>query len=197
VRDDKRALRAQVQAQRDRLPAAVRAAANARITERLLDLPAIARTRCALVYLSFGSEFDTSALLDELRVRGARLVLPRVDRSQRRLQLFDVNDVAGDTQAGTWGIREPRPDRCVLAQPDEIDAVLAPGVAFTPTCVRLGYGGGFYDRLLASWHPRPPLIAAAFEVQILDSIPVESHDVPMDVVVTEARTFIRESAPAR
>lgn len=83
-----------------------------------------------------------------------------------------------------WGIREPRPNRppAVLGT---IDFVLMPGVAFTPRCERLGYSGGFYDRLIARFAQRPPLVAAAFSVQMRDKIPLSERDRSIDLVVTE------------
>jgi 5-formyltetrahydrofolate cyclo-ligase len=189
AKDQKLAVRRTVLAQRDALPAALRASLDARITQRLVDLPALADAGSLLAYLSFGSEFDTHGLLARLMTRGARIALPRVNRDTRGLDLYFVHDLAADTVSGTWGIREPAPDRCAPAALHSIDAVLAPGVAFTARGERLGYGGGFYDRLLGGWQPRPPVIAACYAVQLVRALPIESGDVPVDVVVTEDGAF--------
>lgn len=191
MQSEKVALRTHVLAQRDQLPEASRAAMSGRITERLLTLPAIVTARCVLAYLSFGSEFQSAALLDALAARGARLVLPKVDRQARRLRLFHVADIAADTAAGVWGIREPREDRCEEASLDHVEAVVVPGVAFTRRGERLGYGGGFYDRLLGGWSTRPPCIAPAFAMQVVDTLPVDAHDVAVDLVVTESASHAR------
>lgn len=185
MQSDKVTLRTRILAQRDHLPEETRAALSTRITERMLALPAIAGARCVLAYLSFGSEFQSGALLDTLSARGVRIVLPKVDRKARRLRLFHVCNIAADTAAGIWGIREPREDRCEEARLDDIDAVVVPGVAFTQRGERLGYGGGFYDRLLGGWPTRPPCIAPAFAIQVVDALPVDEHDVAVDLVVTE------------
>lgn len=189
---DKAALRRAVIAKRDALPADVRADFGLRITRRLGQHPALEQAGCVLAYLSFGNEFDTGALLDALRARGVRLVLPRVNRYTRALDLHLVQDIDADTRPGVWGIREPDPGRCAVAHHPAIDAVLAPGVAFTRRGDRLGYGGGFYDRLLGGWPSRPPVIAAAFDAQIVDALPVQTNDVPVDVVVTESGVFSRQ-----
>ena len=81
-----------------------------------------------------------------------------------RLTLHRVADPETETIAGVWGIQEPDPGRCAIANPGEIEAVLIPGVAFTPRGERLGYGGGFYDTLIREWPAPPPLIAAAFPI---------------------------------
>src|SRR3712207_8849667 len=91
-----------------------------------------------------------------------------------------------DLLAGTWGIREPRLDRCARVEPHIIDFVLVPGLAFDSWGGRLGYGGGFYDKLLADGlSPCTWLVAGAFECQMVEKIPLNEHDMPMDVVVTE------------
>ena len=99
-----------------------------------------------------------------------------------------VNDTVSEVQAGVWGIREPRPEQPVVPS-EQIDFVLVPGVAFTPACARLGYGGGFYDRLIAGFGQRPPLVAAAFALQMRDKLPLSGQDQGIDLVVTEDAAY--------
>jgi 5-formyltetrahydrofolate cyclo-ligase len=109
------------------------------------------------------------------------------------LRLYEVRDLAGDLKPGTCGIREPRPNRCPPADPDSLDFALIPGVAFDERARRLGYGGGFYDRLLAGGLPEgTPLVSGAFGVQIVDEVPFDPHDAPVDLVVTERGRYARE-----
>ena len=128
--------------------------------------------------------------LHEVLAGGRTLVLPRVDRAARRLALHEVLDLDGDLQPGTWGIPEPAPDRCRPVEPVEIDFVLVPGLVFDPGGGRIGYGAGYYDRLLGAWPPPvPPLVAAAFELQVVPAVPVLPTDRRVDLVVTESRTY--------
>jgi 5-formyltetrahydrofolate cyclo-ligase len=182
---NKAALRRLILARRDRLSAEGRLAAGAAITRHLLDLSTFRAAKVVLAYLSFGSEYDTGGFVDTLLTQGKRLVLPRVDRANRCLQLFQVTDPKAHTAAGTWGIREPVPERSLPARREEASFVLVPGVAFTAFGDRLGYGGGFYDRLLADWPDRPPLFAAAFTLQVVEVLPMGPSDVRLDAVVTE------------
>jgi 5-formyltetrahydrofolate cyclo-ligase len=156
-----------------------------------LALPAFLEARGVLAYLSFGSEFPTLPFVNALLARGCELALPKVDREKRQLAIYLVKALESDTTAGVWGIREPDPLRCAVADLRAIDAVLVPGVAFSRTCERLGYGGGYYDRLLGGWPERPPLVAAAFELQICDELPVGPNDRPVDLVVTERASYRR------
>lgn len=195
---DKRALRAAVLARRDALAPAARAAASAVITERLLARPALARAQTVAAYLTFGSEFDTSAFARAVIGSGRRLALPRVERASRALTMHAVTDLAAALLPGPFGIREPDPERCPAVAPGDIDFVLVPGVAFTPRCERLGYGGGFYDRFLPRCTRAPALVAAAFALQVVESVPIEPTDLPVDRVITESGELTRvpASAPA-
>ncbi len=189
----KAVLRRAIIQRRDALDTATRAAASARITDQILSLACYQRARCVLAYASIGSEFDTTVLLSRIMTE-KKLALPRVDRTHRVLQLFFVSDLERDLQPGIWGIREPRPDHCMPAQPGEIDLVLAPGVAFTRRGERLGYGAGYYDRLIARFAPlapRPEIVAAAFDIQLVADVPLGTTDRPVDTVVAENAVYVR------
>ena len=193
VRERKQAARRQALAARAALDPAERLRLSLATTAHLLSLSEFERARCVLAYLSFGSEFGTQAFVSALLARGCRLVLPRIDLANRRLTLHCVTDPETETIAGVWGIQEPDPGRCPIANPGEIDAALVPGVAFTPRCERLGYGGGFYDTLIREWPAPPPLIAAAFPSQVVDDLPLGPDDQPVDAVVTERQIYRRGS----
>jgi 5-formyltetrahydrofolate cyclo-ligase len=184
----KAVLRREVLAARDALALEARGAASAKIMQALLALEAWKTARRVLAYLSFGSEFDTAALIADAAKYGKQLCVPRVDRAARSLVVHTVDDIARDTVAGTWGIREPQPDRPVV-DVDTIEFVLVPGVAFTPQCERLGYGGGYYDGLIARFAMRPPLVAAAFALQMRATIPLSPRDRTVDLVITETRSY--------
>lgn len=147
------------------------------------NLPAYRAAGTVLAYCGFGSEPDTVPFLEAALREGRRLLLPRIERDERRLALHRVRGL-GDLVSGPWGIREPAPELPEVGA-EEADFVLVPGVAFDARGGRLGYGGGFYDVLLGGLSERPPLVAAAFEVQVVEKVPTEAHDVLVDLVVTE------------
>ena len=186
----KAALRRAVLLRRDALPGGERALLSGRIVTAILGLPAYQDAGAVLAYASFGTELQTDELLRRVLADGKTLVLPRVERGG--LGLYEVRDLAGDLAPGTWGIREPEPDRCPRADAGGVGFALIPGVAFDRRARRLGYGGGYYDRLLADGLPEgTPLVSGAFEVQILDEVPTDPHDAPVDVVVTEKEVYAR------
>ncbi len=186
----KSALRRDILARRDAWSATARVAASVRITDQIQTLESFQRARCVLAYASMGSEFDTSALLSQVLAQ-KKLVLPRVDKTTRTLQLYFVENLERDLQPGVWGIREPRPDRCAPAPLDVIDLLIAPGVAFTRRGERLGYGGGYYDQLLALFAQRLVVLAAAFDLQIVAEVPLAATDLPVNIVITETAVHTR------
>jgi 5-formyltetrahydrofolate cyclo-ligase len=103
----KTALRREILAARDALPATARIAASSLITQQIVALDAWKNARVVLAYLSFGSEFITDELIQQAAADGKQLALPRVDRATRRLAIHAVADMVNDVQAGVWGIREP------------------------------------------------------------------------------------------
>jgi 5,10-methenyltetrahydrofolate synthetase len=186
----KAALRRETLARRDALDPGVRARLASIALSRVTTLSAYRRARAMLAYASFGSELDTRLFLREVLASGRLLALPRVDRAARRLALHQVRDPDAELQPGTWGIPEPDSARCRNVAPGEIDFILVPGLVFDREGGRIGYGAGYYDRLLTAWPaPVPPLVAAAFEVQLVPAVPMLAGDRRVDLVVTESGTY--------
>ncbi|HYZ12576.1 MAG TPA: 5-formyltetrahydrofolate cyclo-ligase [Actinomycetota bacterium] len=176
----KRDIRRSVLHERDALLEEDRRARSVAITERLMALPELRYTRTVMAFWSFGSEVDTSGLIEALHAAGKRVVLPRVDGREVAAVVY----VPGDpTAAASFGAMEPTSAEIVRST--EIDVVIAPGVAFDRNGGRVGYGGGFYDRFLRTVRADTPVIGLAFAVQLVDEVPRGEHDRPVDVVVTE------------
>ena len=190
----KAALRAVVLRRREALPEEQRASLSSRIVAGVLDLRPYRLSNVVLAYASFGTELRTDGFLRRVLGDGKTLLLPRVEPDG--LTLYEVRDLARDLSPGTWGIREPIPDRCPIVEPGIVDFALIPGVAFDRKGGRLGYGGGFYDRLLPGLPDDPPLISVAFEVQMVDEVPLGPHDAPVHAVVTEEGIYPQDGRRA-
>lgn len=186
VSSKKAAIRAAAIARRDALPPELRRDYSRIIIDRVISTETFRRARSVLAYSSFGSEIDTGPLIAAALESGKRLLLPRVNRAAARLDVFEVKDPAVGLRPGVWGILEPHPEVCPLCPADAIDFILVPGAAFDRSGGRIGYGRGYYDKLLASCLPSAAKIAAAFETQVVDHIPTEPHDIAVDVLITEA-----------
>ncbi len=192
LRMAKQALRGRILAARDDLPAAVRAADAQAIRARLEALPSLALAQTVLLTLPFASEWDTRPLAAHALAAGKRVVVPRVDRVARMLRLHAIVDLHADVVLGHLGIPEPR-ETLPIVDPAAVDWVLVPGVAFDASGRRLGYGGGFYDRLLPLVPASAPRIAGAFHLQIVDEVPTGPHDRRVDAVVSPTRTLLPDS----
>ena len=135
-----------------------------------LSLPAVRRAGEVLAYHAFGSEPETLPFLRALLAGDKGLLLPRIDRAARALTLHRVRDLDADLTPGPWGIREPDPRRCPPVRPGDVDLVLVPGVAFDAGGGRLGYGGGYYDRLLGTCADATPPACAGSIVSAIDQV---------------------------
>lgn len=189
LREAKLAMRRQILAARDALAPAARDAASAAIAARVAALAEFAAARSVLLTLPFRSEWDTLPLVRAALAAGKTVSVPRVDKGARMLAVHAIADPQADVVASDQGIPEPRAS-CPRVRYDAIDFVLVPGVAFDATGRRLGYGGGYYDRLLPLLDAEAARIAGAFELQIVDHVPSAPHDRPVDAIVTESRTLL-------
>ncbi len=113
-----------------------------------------------------------------------RIVLPKVDEINHRLILYRIKKLER-IKTGFMGIPEPAlPEKRIINVKD-IDLIIVPGIAFDYSGNRLGYGGGFYDILLSNVIKKVTIVALAFEEQLLRSIPSESHDIKVDIIITD------------
>ncbi len=150
--------------------------------QRLTSLPDFERAASVAVYSPVLNEVFTEAIFDAGRDCGKRMVYPRV--REGLLEFVSVGD-RGRLQRGAFGILEPSGEADVSL--GEVDLLIVPGVAFDEKGYRIGFGKGFYDRALHAGE-RPPLVVGfCYDFQLLPSLPVEDHDVAMDMVVTERR----------
>lgn len=189
----KQAIRQRIIADRAALPQESRARWSRDISARILALPQYQAAHCVLGYMSFGAEFDSTDWVRQVLADGKKLLLPKVDMAARELALYHVQDLDMQLAPGAYGIREPVAESCQPARLDEPDFILLPGTAYTRDGARLGYGGGFYDKLLArmdtSKDTHATLAAAAFSVQLAEDIPQEATDRKVQWLVTETETI--------
>ncbi|UGY91896.1 5-formyltetrahydrofolate cyclo-ligase [Streptomyces gobiensis] len=183
----KRALRRDLLELRSRLPEGDTRETAAVLAQRALELPELAEAGTVAAYVSIGSEPGTRVLLDALRARGVRVLLP---------VLLPDNDLDWGTYEGPErlvaarrGLLEPSGPRLGPDAVTSADAVLLPGLAVDARGVRLGRGGGSYDRVLARLEAAgaaPVRVVLLYENELLAEVPGEAHDQPVHVAVTPA-----------
>ena len=153
---------------------------SALLCERLLASPSWQAANVVALFAAQPSEPDLEPLWRE---RGGKtLCYPRVNGVSLDFLAVDSPAVL---ETSRWQLREPIHDETKIVAPERFDLIFVPGLAFTPAGVRLGRGGGFYDRLLANPNLRAVKIGVCFSVQIFDEIPREPHDCTVDFVITE------------
>ena len=154
-----------------------------KIREKFLTLPEFKEAKTVAFYVSFGSEVDTGALIDEALKQGKGVVVPVVSGDD--LMMYGIKDRRKDLiSKGPYGIFEPDIRDIEPFPSRKIDLIAVPGVAFARSGARLGRGKGYYDRFLQSLPGRTKKIGLAYDLQIADDLPVATHDVPVDLVVT-------------
>ena len=142
-------IRKKLLALREQLSPDVRAACSEAISARIFKLEIYRQANAVLGYMNFGAEFASELWIQQVLADGKKLALPRVNRHTNQLDLYWVDDLENQLESGLWGIREPVVERCEqLTTLNEVEFALLPGVAFSRNGARLGYGGGFYDKLL-------------------------------------------------
>lgn len=175
---DRAALRRVLLARRDSTSADMLEIASEAVRRRLRRWPPLDGAGSVGVYHSIGSEIRTGGIIQDVLDSGRTLLLPAVaDDSLEFRAVRDERDLA----PGPFGVREPRA-RCAASVPD---VVVVPAVAVTADGHRMGYGRGFYDAYLGTFHVES--VAAILEKQVVKRIPVGPRDVPVDWVATEAR----------
>jgi len=191
----KQAIRQRIIADREQLTAAERAFLSHAISERIANLNVYRTANTVLAYMSFGAEFCTEEWVQQALREDKCVLLPKVNRTTNELDIYRVSNLQHDLAPGLWNIREPLVERCTkIIALSEVDFILLPGIAFGRDGARLGYGGGFYDKLLARIKDanqgcRPALVAGAFAIQLVEGLPQEDTDHKVEWVVTESETI--------
>ena len=156
---------------------------------RLLATDVWREAGTVMLYQAMPRELDVShVLLESLRL-GKRVALPRIDRVEDRIEAVAIACPNHAITLDEHGIREPR-DGAPLDLAT-LDLVVVPGLGFDRTCRRLGRGRAYYDRFMARGGFRARTCGIAFEQQILAEIPVDSHDLPVEMVITDRSTHLR------
>lgn len=158
-----------------------RAPKSTRIIERLISLEVVAQSNSILLYYSSPLEVSTKELINRLLLTNKQIYLP----STRELEVTLINKNTEYIEK-LMGIKEPKsPSRNL---PASIDLAVVPGLAFDTEGYRLGYGGGWYDKILEEINVKT-IIGLCFQEQLVQKLPTESHDKPVDAIITDIEVF--------
>ena len=178
TRERKTVLRAHLRNLRDTIPEHLREEKSAIIGQKALTLVRSLQAKTVHLFFSFGSEPDTHSLASALLDEGLVLVVPVVQKTGLVLTRFKSGS---PVRPGPFGIREPFLVHPV--PPEDVDLFLLPGLGFDRNGGRIGYGKGYYDRLLRK--TAAPRIALAFQEQIVDRVPLSETDILVNTIITD------------
>ena len=155
-----------------------------KIQNTLYEMDEYKNAKRIMCFVSNGSEVDTHPLIDRAILDGKSIVVPITVSKTKELLVSDLFSLE-ELEVGFYNIEVPKEEFLRLVNPGTIDLVLVPGVALAKDGYRVGYGGGYYDRFLARLDSSVPKIALGFDLQVVDKVPTEHFDIPVDLIVTE------------
>ena len=180
----KLALRSRMRAVRAALPKSACDQRSAEINERVLALQEFERAATLLTFASIHNEVRTRLSIEAAWAAGKRVALPRVAGDELQLHVVDSETTLID---GAFSVPEPT-EEAERVPPAEIDLAIIPALAVDPRGYRIGYGGGFYDKLIPQLC-RACTCAVAYDFQLVSEVPELAFDVPVDIVVTDQRVI--------
>jgi len=157
------------------------------IMDKFLRLPCFNSARCVLLYASKRGEVHTDGIIRSALSLGKKVALPVTIKEGNVLELYEIKSIE-ELSEGAFGILEPARNPERMVQPEEVELVVVPGVSFDRRGHRLGYGMGYYDSLLKK--VKGCKVGLAYDMQIVEHVPDEPHDVAVDMVVTQSELIM-------
>ncbi|MGM0548309.1 MAG: 5-formyltetrahydrofolate cyclo-ligase [Bacillota bacterium] len=155
------------------------------IENNFFKIPQLNKINKIMAYASMRNEVKTFSLMQKLIDQNYSLYLPYTKGDQISLGIVKINNLKSDLELGTYGVQEPKHKLRTKAIPTDLDLIIVPGACFSKNGYRIGYGGGYYDSFLADYGISALKVGFCYNRFIFDSIPTESHDIPVDFIITE------------
>lgn len=162
---------------------------SAVIIEKLTALDIYEKARIVFVYMAFNNEVETMTLIKKMLQENKRVVIPYTDTVNTVIIPSELKNIEEDLVKSKFGYYEPAKDKILPVKPEEFDLVVVPGVVFDKNLNRIGFGKGYYDRILCSLNDGAKAVAVAYDFQVLDEVPSEEHDIKVDMIITEKSVY--------
>ncbi len=185
---DKAVIRKEIIRIRDSIDRQAKRIKDTEIEKNLLLQKEFEIAKNIMVFASFRSEPDTYGIMQKSFELGKRVILPKVNRESHELLLYEIIDI-NELAPGYMNIPEPDVPETRSFHAEDLDLMIIPGIAFGRKGERIGYGGGYYDRLIQTIKRRPPLVAIAYDEQIIEKVPVLDHDINVNKIITDKRVI--------
>ncbi|BDH62166.1 5-formyltetrahydrofolate cyclo-ligase [Lysinibacillus sp. PLM2] len=154
------------------------------IADKLRNEGAIINAKTVALTISNKPEVDTYLIIEKMWGLNKRVVVPKCNPENRSMQFYEINHFS-QLEKVYMDLLEPIPNETLSVEADDIDVIIVPGIVYDLKGYRIGYGGGYYDRYIVNYKGK--LISIAFDTQIVDKVPKESHDRPVDMIITQTK----------
>ena len=154
------------------------------IKAKLFNEEEFKKARVVMFYVSLKDEVETLAMIDEAVKTGKRVCVPVILKEEKRLIAGEIKNRSEDLESQHFGIYQPKSGHVNEVPLENIDLIIVPGVAFDKNNVRLGRGHGYYDKFLCGIPSSTKTIGLAFDFQVVENLPKDSHDVPVWKIIS-------------
>lgn len=186
IRLEKANIRKKILSIRDSLSKEERERYSLEILKKFFSLKETEKSENFFIFVNFRTEVNTIPIIERLIQDKKKVIVPYTDTANKKLILCSIDSLS-ELRLGSYGILEPDIKIAKRVKEKDVDIAVIPGSVFDSSGGRVGYGGGFYDRIIPRLKPNVPKIALAFEVQIVDRVPMGYYDQKMDIIITEKR----------
>ena len=185
----KRVLRKEILSIRNNMIAADKKEKDTIIREKFLNSDYYKKAKNIFIYISYGSEIDTKEIINYALNEGKTIFVPRTEFETKLMDAVKISSLNNMTE-DRYGILEPAKEETYI-QPDQLDLIVVPGVAFDKEGGRTGYGAGYYDRYFKKISKEKAgkikKVALAYDFQVIDNVPMDEQDVRIDYIITEKK----------
>ncbi len=160
------------------------------ISEKLFSTEEYKKSNTVFIYMDFKNEVRTLDLINKMLNENKHVVIPYTDTVNTLIIPVEITNIKSDLKCSSFGYLEPRTEKVKEVEISKIDLIIVPGVVFDKRLNRIGFGKGYYDRILIKKRQDTKAIAIAYEFQVLDEIPFEDHDIKMEMIITEENIYM-------
>lgn len=186
-KEEKKVLRNKILEIRDSLNNNEKELIDNKIFNELINTDLYKRSINIFIYISFSNEINTRNIIEKAFKDKKNVFIPKVYKYDKLMKAIKLNSI-DELKKNSMGILEPIDDSNYIEK-ENIDLIVVPGVVFDKECNRIGYGGGYYDRYLKDIKSKKNKIALAYDLQIVDKIESEVHDIKVDYIITNTRAL--------
>ncbi|MGO1370042.1 5-formyltetrahydrofolate cyclo-ligase [Senegalia sp. (in: firmicutes)] len=190
--DEKKQLRKKILNERKKLSKEEVNTLSEKIISYLIKMEEFKNSKTIMTYLSFKEEVNTFKLIEKMMDLEKNVLTTYTDKNKNIIVPCKLKDLDESLDENPFGYLEPKEDLIEEVDPGQIDLIITPGLAFDKKGNRIGYGGGYYDKLLAR-APQAIKIALSYDFQILSKVPNGKFDIPVDYIVTPTKIIVCEN----